>query len=67
MELLGENLSDVRRRQPQNKLSLLTTLKLGMQMLKAIESIHRFGFLHRDIKPVFRPTLTCLSLILLLD
>lgn len=29
-----------------------TTLRLGLQILEAIESIHSVGFLHRDIKPV---------------
>jgi hypothetical protein len=52
MELLGENLAEYRRRQPDGKFSLLTTLKLGMNILRAIESMHEFGFLHRDIKPV---------------
>lgn len=26
--------------------------RLGLQILKAIDSIHSVGFLHRDIKPV---------------
>lgn len=51
MELLGENLSELRRRQENGKFSMLTTLKLGMQMLRAIESVHLLGYLHRDIKP----------------
>lgn len=32
--------------------SISTTLRLGRQILEAIESIHSVGFLHRDIKPV---------------
>ncbi|MEQ2178949.1 hypothetical protein GOODEAATRI_019447, partial [Goodea atripinnis] len=31
--------------------SISTTLRLGKQILEAIESIHSVGFLHRDIKP----------------
>jgi serine/threonine protein kinase len=31
---------------------MLTTCKLGMQMLRAIEAVHELGYLHRDIKPV---------------
>eukprot|EP00005_Dracoamoeba_jomungandri_P006934 CAMPEP_0174269078 /NCGR_PEP_ID=MMETSP0439-20130205/39769_1 /TAXON_ID=0 /ORGANISM="Stereomyxa ramosa, Strain Chinc5" /LENGTH=265 /DNA_ID=CAMNT_0015357649 /DNA_START=1 /DNA_END=795 /DNA_ORIENTATION=- len=51
MELLGDNLSELRRRQPSGKFSLLCSCKLGMQMLRAIEAIHDLGYLHRDIKP----------------
>mmetsp|Transcript_15663 Transcript_15663/g.21843 ORF Transcript_15663/g.21843 Transcript_15663/m.21843 type:complete len:694 (+) Transcript_15663:182-2263(+) len=51
MELLGENLSELRRRQQDGKFSLATTLKLAIQMLKATEAVHQLGYLHRDIKP----------------
>eukprot|EP01104_Vermistella_antarctica_P015649 TRINITY_DN5186_c1_g2_i1.p1 TRINITY_DN5186_c1_g2~~TRINITY_DN5186_c1_g2_i1.p1 ORF type:complete len:848 (-),score=214.51 TRINITY_DN5186_c1_g2_i1:44-2587(-) len=51
MELLGENISELRRRQPQGRFSMQSTLKLGMQMLRAIEAVHDMGYLHRDIKP----------------
>jgi len=50
MELLGENIADLRRSQ-QGRFSMLTTLKLGIQMLKGIEAVHEFGYLHRDVKP----------------
>mmetsp|Transcript_14316 Transcript_14316/g.19863 ORF Transcript_14316/g.19863 Transcript_14316/m.19863 type:complete len:729 (-) Transcript_14316:56-2242(-) len=50
MELLGENLAELRRVQ-QGRFSMTTTLKLGIQMIKGIESVHDFGYLHRDIKP----------------
>jgi tau tubulin kinase len=52
MQLQGKNLAELRRAQPRGSFSLSTTLRLGLQMLKAIESIHSVGFLHRDIKPV---------------
>ena len=68
MELLGENISDLRRKQPNGRFSMLTTLKLGwpllllslrdfstftgLQMLTDIEAVHELGYLHRDIKPV---------------
>jgi len=51
MELLSENISELRKRQPEGKFSLSTALRLGMQMLKAIEAVHELGYLHRDIKP----------------
>lgn len=52
MQLQGRNLAELRRAQPRAAFSLSTTLRLGLQILEAIESIHSVGFLHRDIKPV---------------
>lgn len=52
MQLQGKNLAELRRSQPRGAFSLSTTLRLGVQILKGIESIHSVGFLHRDIKPV---------------
>ncbi|XP_048488066.1 serine/arginine repetitive matrix protein 1 isoform X4 [Plutella xylostella] len=51
MQLQGRNLAELRRAQPRGAFSLSTTLRLGIQILKAIDSIHSVGFLHRDIKP----------------
>uniref|UniRef100_A0A8D3BTY9 Protein kinase domain-containing protein n=1 Tax=Scophthalmus maximus TaxID=52904 RepID=A0A8D3BTY9_SCOMX len=51
MELQGRNLADLRRTLSPCAFSISTTLRLGKQILEAIESIHSVGFLHRDIKP----------------
>eukprot|EP00026_Physarum_polycephalum_P007482 Phypoly_transcript_07544.p1 GENE.Phypoly_transcript_07544~~Phypoly_transcript_07544.p1 ORF type:complete len:475 (+),score=79.62 Phypoly_transcript_07544:105-1529(+) len=51
MELLGENLSELRRRQPDGKFTMGTALKLGIQMMKALEAVHDLGYIHRDVKP----------------
>ena len=51
MSLLGSSLSELRRKQPEGKFSLGTTLRLGVQMLAGIQAIHNCGFLHRDVKP----------------
>lgn len=51
----GRNLADLRRTMTRGTFSISTTLRLGKQILEAIESIHSVGFLHRDIKPVSLP------------
>ncbi|XP_062845362.1 tau-tubulin kinase 1 [Trichomycterus rosablanca] len=51
MQLQGRNLADMRRSQPKGTFTMSTTLRLGKQILEAIEAIHSVGFLHRDIKP----------------
>uniref|UniRef100_A0A3B3S7P3 Tau tubulin kinase 2a n=1 Tax=Paramormyrops kingsleyae TaxID=1676925 RepID=A0A3B3S7P3_9TELE len=51
MELQGRNLADLRRSMARGTFTVSTTLRLGRQILEAIESIHSVGFLHRDIKP----------------
>jgi tau tubulin kinase len=51
MQLQAKNLAELRRAQPRGAFSLSTTLRLGFQILRGIESIHDVGFLHRDVKP----------------
>ncbi|PAA46942.1 hypothetical protein BOX15_Mlig022436g3 [Macrostomum lignano] len=51
MELQGKNLAELRRSQPRGSFTVSTTVRLGRQILEAIEAIHSIGFLHRDIKP----------------
>jgi serine/threonine protein kinase len=52
LDLFGDNLATLRRRQRKKRFSLLTTLMLGRQMLRCLKEVHERGFIHRDIKPV---------------
>ena len=52
MSLQDRNLDRLRRQQPKQHFSPSTVLRLALQMLNAIETLHSVGFLHRDIKPV---------------
>lgn len=51
MELVGHNLSDIRKRQPQKRLQPTTVYRVSMQVMSALQYLHVSGFLHRDIKP----------------
>ena len=51
MQLLGENLSNMRRLTRDKRLSLSTTVLLGVQIVEAIRKMHELGYIHRDIKP----------------
>jgi len=51
MELLGDNLQKLIKSQKEQKFSLKTTLMLGIQILKRIQTLHENNFIHRDIKP----------------
>lgn len=49
--LLGPNISILRKQQKHQKLSIGTLCDLAIQMITAIQIVHKHGILHRDIKP----------------
>jgi serine/threonine protein kinase len=51
MELCGASLATLRRLLPHRRFSLSTTLRMALEMLRAIESCHQLGVIHRDVKP----------------
>ncbi|TKR72621.1 hypothetical protein L596_020039 [Steinernema carpocapsae] len=51
MELLGKNLSELRRRQPSRRLSLASVFRVGQQATTALRTLHEAGYIHRDVKP----------------
>lgn len=50
MDLLGPSLADLIEK-CGGKFTLKTTLALADQMLTCIEKLHKYGYIHRDIKP----------------
>lgn len=51
MELLDSSLA-THFEACKSKFSMKTTLKLGMALVRALQSIHDLGYVHGDIKPV---------------
>ncbi|CAK5043777.1 unnamed protein product [Meloidogyne enterolobii] len=51
MTLLGQDIGELRRMQPRRRFSAATTLRIGIQLLKALCALHSEGFVHRDLKP----------------
>lgn len=51
LQLLGPNLSELRRRCSCDpaRLSISCALRVGIQAVKSIEALHILGYLHRDI------------------
>ncbi len=51
MELMGPSLSSLRHSAPEERFTLESTLRLGLYMIKAINAIHKAGYVHCDVKP----------------
>ena len=51
MEILGPSLESIRKILPAKKMSIPTTILIGLKTLGIIEAFHKKGFVHRDIKP----------------
>lgn len=51
MEMCGPSFSAIRRIMPNHKFTMSTSLRCGIEMIRAIRAFHQLGFLHRDIKP----------------
>ncbi|KAL6738570.1 hypothetical protein Aduo_012105 [Ancylostoma duodenale] len=51
LELVGRNLSDLRRQLPHRKLSASSLYRAMLQVTHALSLVHGAGFLHRDLKP----------------
>ncbi|CAI2352259.1 unnamed protein product [Caenorhabditis sp. 36 PRJEB53466] len=51
MSLLGREIGDIRRRLPGRKMSFPSTLRIFIQLVRALQDMHEAGFVHRDVKP----------------
>jgi len=51
MELLGDNLSDLRKKTTRGAFSMATVCRLGCEMIDALQAVHGMGVMHRDVKP----------------
>lgn len=51
MELLGPSLSTILKQIPSGRFSFSTAIRASYHILKCVEALHIFGYIHRDLKP----------------
>ncbi|EGT45639.1 hypothetical protein CAEBREN_29195 [Caenorhabditis brenneri] len=51
MQLLSENVGDIRKRSPTGRLSKESVGRIAWQTVNALRDIHEMGYVHRDVKP----------------
>ncbi|CAL8462189.1 g1720 [Coccomyxa elongata] len=51
MELLGANLAEIRHSSPQGRIQPQAAKKIALDLLNALEGVHKAGYIHRDVKP----------------
>ncbi|KAH7729040.1 Protein kinase domain containing protein [Aphelenchoides avenae] len=51
MQMLGKNLSELRRREKGRRLSHGTVYRVAEQVVTGLRHMHENGYLHRDVKP----------------
>ncbi|CAD5206011.1 unnamed protein product [Bursaphelenchus okinawaensis] len=51
MTLFGPSLSHIMKKKVKGPLSVSSTIRVGIQLLYCIKTLHDAGYIHRDIKP----------------
>ncbi|CEF68112.1 Protein kinase domain and Serine/threonine-/dual specificity protein kinase, catalytic domain and Protein kinase-like domain-containing protein [Strongyloides ratti] len=51
MDLVGKNILDLRNKSSRKIFSESTNFNIAIQCLEALEDLHKFNYIHRDVKP----------------
>ncbi|KAL3990751.1 Protein kinase domain family protein [Acanthocheilonema viteae] len=51
MQMLGKNLTILRKERTEPKFTLSTAFRTGVQVAHALQYLHEAGYIHRDVKP----------------
>ncbi|KAK6112985.1 Protein kinase domain family protein [Brugia pahangi] len=51
MQILGKNLTTLRKERTEPKFTLSTAFRTGQQVAHALQYLHEAGYIHRDVKP----------------